>query len=207
MPPLILASTSPRRRELLALFEIPFTIRTANIDETRLPGEAPAALVQRLSREKALAVAEGLSEGVIVAADTVVVRGGRILGKPADPAEARQMLRRLRQGPHQVLSGLTVVDVASNRSLTRVNQTRVWMRPYTEAEIAAYVASGDPLDKAGAYGIQHQGFRPVARLEGCFVSVMGLPLGDLAEALAGFGVRVEAVGRRCAGYTGQACCR
>lgn len=205
--PLILASTSPRRRELLALFEMPFSVRSADVDEGRRPGETPAGLVQRLSRDKAAAVAGTVSAGLIVAADTVVVWRGRILGKPAGDNEARLILRRLRAEPHRVYSGLTVQDAASGRRVTRLNETRVWMRPYSDAEIDAYVASGDPLDKAGAYGIQHRGFRPVARIEGCFASVMGLPLADLAAALAEFGLTLSGLGQRCAAYTRHACCQ
>ena len=145
----------------------------------------------------------------------MVVLRDNILGKPKDPIEATQMLRDLRDRPHQVYSGLTVAAVDrsadcnphSMQMITRLHQSTVWMRPYTDAEIEAYVATGDPLDKAGAYGIQNKGFAPVARLEGCFASVMGFPLGELAAALRELGVSLPEIGRLCVGHTGQKCCQ
>jgi septum formation protein len=127
-------------------------------------------------------------EGLIVAADTLVVLEGEILGKPTDPAGATAMLRRLRGREHRVLSGLTLLDAISGREATEVVETRVWMRPVSNEEIAAYVASGDPLDKAGAYAIQHPGFHPVARLWGCAANVMGLPLCRLDALLRAWDV-------------------
>lgn len=227
-PCLVLASASPRRRELLAIFGLPFTVfRPAReIDETPLPAEKPAALVQRLSRLKAEAVLAELpplaalsfsppvdecahNRVVVIAADTEVALGDEILGKPAGPAEAALMLRRLRQRWHHVYSGLSLAchPPAGGELITRLHQSRVWMRPYTDAEIAAYVATGSPLDKAGAYGIQDGPFSPVERLEGCYASVMGLPLGELAAALQEMGLTLPAVGPRCAGYTGRPCCQ
>ena len=185
---LILASSSPRRRQLLALLGLPFTVVRAEVDERPLPGEDPAATARRLSRAKARAAAAHVGEGLIVAADTLVVLEGEILGKPADPAEATAMLRRLRGREHRVLSGLTLLDVASGREATEVVETRVWMRLTSDEEIAAYVSSGDPLDKAGAYAVQHAGFHPVARLWGCAANVMGLPLCRLDALLRALGV-------------------
>jgi MAF protein len=207
VPELILASASPRRRELLSLFGLPFRIHTTEIDEAPSSSELPADLVCRLSLAKATAVSKSLTEGVIIAADTVVVWCDQILGKPDSATQAVEMLRNLRQGPHLVLSAVTVLDQTSGRRETRLKRTTVWMRPYTQGEIEAYVASGDPLDKAGSYGIQNRTFRPVARIEGCFAGVMGLPLGDLAAALAEFGVSLERVSERCSGYTSHACCQ
>ncbi len=228
---LILASASPRRRELLALFDLPFTVLTpaqlphrSEVDETPHPGESPFNLVQRLSREKAAAVANHLnphllppearaaSRLVVVAADTIVVLNDDILGKPVSPADAVRMLRQLRRHKiHHVYSGVTVqaVPLAGNTAeppVTRVHTSRVWMRPYTDAEIEAYVASGDPLDKAGAYAIQHPEFAPVERLEGCFASVMGLPLGELAAALAEAKIPVSGTAERCTRYFNRVCC-
>lgn len=151
-------------------------MRVAEVDEAPRVDESPEATVRRLSQAKARAVARPLPAGLVLAADTLVVLGGEVLGKPADPAEATAMLRRLRGGPHQVLSAFTLVDVASGREYAEVVSTRVWMRNYTEAEVATYVASGEPMDKAGAYAIQDRDFGPVARLEGCPANVMGLPL-------------------------------
>lgn len=228
-PCLALASASPRRRELLAILGLPFTVvrPSRETDETPLPGEKPAALVQRLSRLKAEAVLAELpplaslsfsppvdecdpNRVVVIAADTEVALDDEILGKPAGPGEAALMLQRLRRRCHHVFSGLTVAcHPAAGRQLmvTRLHQSKVWMRPYTDAEIAAYVATGSPLDKAGAYGIQDGPFNPVERLEGCYASVMGLPLGELAAALQEVGLTLPAVGPRCAGYTGRPCCQ
>lgn len=194
MTRLILASQSPRRQRFLRDLGLTFTIMAADVDETPRPGETPVPLARRLAEEKAQAVAESLPAdappALIIAADTVVALGERLLGKPANADEAATMLARLRGSPHTVHSGVSVRSTADDRQLTRVNSTRVTLRAYTDAEIAAYVASGDPLDKAGAYAIQHPKFAPVARLEGCLSGVMGLPLGDLRDLLAAFGVEI-----------------
>jgi len=203
---LVLASGSSRRRELLSALGLPFVVAAAEVDEQQRPGEPPAALVQRLSRAKAVAVAARHPDAVIVGADTVVVLDGEVLGKPADAEDAVRMLRALRGRPHLVYSAVTALHVATGRQTTELSESGVWMRDYSDEEIAAYVASGDPLDKAGAYAIQHRDFAPVARIEGCYASVMGLPLGHLARALAGVGVTVPAdVAQVCAAATGAAC--
>jgi septum formation protein len=134
---------------------------------------------------------------------------GEILGKPGNTAEATQMLQQLRRQSHQVYSGLTVMLLSGQKShfITRLHQSTVWMRPYSDAEIAAYVASGDSLDKAGAYGIQNKVFAPVERLDGCFASVMGLPLGELAAAFREIGLSLPEVGPLCTGCTGYPCCQ
>lgn len=203
---LVLASASPRRQELLAALGLPFVVVAAEVDEQRRPGEPPAALVQRLSRAKAMAVAALHPNAVIVGADTVVVLDGEVLGKPADAGEAGRMLRALRGRPHLVYSAVTALHVATGCQATELSESRVWMRDYSDEEIVAYVASGDPLDKAGAYAIQHQGFVPVARIEGCYASVMGLPLGHLVRVLAAVGVTVPVdVAQACAAAIGAAC--
>lgn len=220
---IILASASPRRREFFELLGLPFKALTANVDETPRPGETPDVLVARLSAMKAASVvqalaasgahqaqelAEGLESGLVVAADTVVVVDDEILGKPVDARQAEHMLRQLRGRAHAVYSAVTVVETGSGRAVIHLSTTTVWMREYSQAEIEAYVASGDPLDKAGAYAIQHAGFRPVARIEGCYSGVMGLPLGALADALAHFGVALPVdVPTVCRGRTGHPCCR
>lgn len=226
-PFIILASTSPRRQELLKAIGLSFIVLPpAGVDETPLPGEPPANLVQRLSLLKAQAVAASLrqltppitgsaAKIIIIAADTEVAFAGRILGKPGGPAAATAMLQELRGHCHQVYSGLTMASLPYNSVdplqegifITRLHQSQVWMRAYSDADIAAYVASGDPLDKAGAYAIQHEGFTPVERLEGCFASVMGLPLGELAAACQEIGLALPAINRLCAGYTGYPCCQ
>jgi len=212
-----LASNSPRRRELMALGGWDFTVAPADVDETPLPGEAPAAYVRRLAVEKARAVGVRLAAGgaphgeadLIVAADTTVaellqVAGGpeAILGKPSGPQEAEAMLRRLRGRPHRVYTGLAVLRLADNRLFSDLCETQVFMRSYSDGELAAYVASGDPLDKAGAYAIQHRGFHPVERLAGCYANVMGLPLCALGLLLAQAGQPSPLNGRlpqACAG--------
>ena len=208
MTPIVLASASPRRRELFELLRLPFVVETARVDETPRPGEAPDVLVARLSATKAASVARQVGSGLIVAADTVVVLDDQILGKPRDAAHAVEMLRRLRNRAHVVHSGVTVAEGSSGRAAIHLTATTVWMRDYSDAEIEAYVTSGDPLDKAGAYAIQHLGFRPVARIEGCYTGVVGLPLGALADGLTHFGlappVEVAAV---CQAWTGHPCCR
>lgn len=204
--PLILASASPRRQQLLALLGLPFLVVAADIDERPRQGEDPAHLVVRLSLAKACAVARQEFGGLVIASDTVVVFEGQILGKPADEEEASAMLRRMRGRPHTVYSGLALVDTATGRDVTDLAETRVWMRDYADDEIARYVASGDPLDKAGAYAIQDGRFRPAARVEGCYTSVMGLPLCHLYHALALLGrMPPQTPVASCRDFTGHDC--
>lgn len=179
----VLASNSPRRRQLLALAGVPFTVCSADVDERPYPGEPAGSCVVRLARMKAQAAATTLKTGgaVLLSFDTLVV-DREILGKPAGPEEAVRVLRQLRGRPHQVFTGLVVSDPVG-RVETDVCVTTVPMRNYSEAEILAYVQSGDPLDKAGSYAIQHPGFHPVEGLVGCYASVMGLPLCHLARTL------------------------
>lgn len=201
----ILASASPRRRELLALFGRPFEVLPADIDETN-HGDVPAEeFVQALSRAKARAAAERAAGGLVIACDTIVVLDGRILGKPASPAEAREMLMALRGRPHQVMTAVTVLDTAGGQERTACDITEVRMRPYTDAEIEEYAASGDPMDKAGAYAIQHAGFRPVEAVQGCYASVMGLPLCLLYRLLREAGEDIEPPAAACQRHTGWQC--
>lgn len=207
---LILASNSPRRRQLLGLTGWTFDSIAADIDEQPLPGEDPRAYVLRLAEEKARCILAGLTgvaqEGAVVAADTTVVMDGEILGKPRDAAEAEQMLRQLRGRSHQVYSGLVVLGLDNRPIRSAVIATEVHMRAYRDDEILAYVASGDPLDKAGAYAIQHREFHPVDSLNGCYANVIGLPLCHLArmltEILPAPEVSPLAV---CGGATGEVC--
>lgn len=196
---LLLASQSPRRRELLSLAGWTFRVAAAEVDETPLPGEAPAAYVLRLAESKVHAVADHASPGwLVVGADTAVVDGDEILGKPADAAEASRILQRLRGRTHQVHSAIAVLRVDDGHLLTDHCVTEVPMRAYSETEVMAYVRSGDPLDKAGAYAIQHPDFRPVAHLDGCYASVMGLPLCHLARTLKRLGFKPpDDVPERC----------
>ena len=173
---LVLASVSPRRRQLLTLLGIPFIARGAAVDESQLDGETPTDLVVRVSRAKAYAMRAVRRDELVVAAYTVVVLDGQILGKPRDAGEAAAMLSRLRGRSHLVYTGVSVWQPATWRMINELASSVVWMRDYTDAEIEAYVATGDPLDKAGAYAIQHRGFAPVDRIEGCWLTVMGLSL-------------------------------
>lgn len=157
----------------------------ADVDELDRPGEGPAEMAVRLSQLKARVVSFRSPGSLIVSADTLVCLDGAILGKPADDAQAVAMLRSLRGRPHQVYSGVTLID-ETGVERTELALTTVWMRDYNDAEIGAYVASGDPLDKAGGYAIQHRELSPVSRVDGCYANVMGLPLchlfGTLREA-------------------------
>ena len=190
---LVLASNSPRRRELLALGGWQFERDVADINEDVRPGEEPAAYVERLAREKASTILPRRQPGqVIIGSDTTVVLDGEILGKPADAAEARAMLTRLRGREHQVYTGIAILRVSDQTLLSDVCLTQVPMRNYTDTEMDAYIASGDPLDKAGAYGIQNPQFQPVINMQGCYASVMGLPLCHLTVLLRQFEIHPQA---------------
>ncbi|MFZ2489470.1 MAG: Maf family protein [Anaerolineae bacterium] len=205
MVSLILASSSPRRQELLRRLGVPFEVTTADLDESQQPGEAPLALVQRLARAKALAVAARRPGCAVLGADTIVVLDDLVLGKPANAAEATAMLRSLRDRTHWVWSAVYARNPQNGREAAALNGSQVWMRSYSDAEIAAYVDSGDPLDKAGAYAIQHRQFAPVARIIGCYSSVMGFPLNDIARLLCEIGLNVPGdVAATCASPFG--CC-
>jgi MAF protein len=191
-PVLILASNSPRRRQLLALTGRDFLVRPSDVDETPLPGEPPERYTLRLAEDKArLAAGYVPAEAWIIASDTTVALDGRILGKPEDAAEARAMLTALRGREHDVYTAVALYQPASGRLLSEVCHTGVTMRAYTDAEMEAYIATGDPMDKAGAYGIQHAGFSCVAALDGCYASVMGFPLCHLERLMRRIGLGAE----------------
>ena len=177
---LILASGSPRRKELLGLFGIPFTDRAADIDETMNPAGNPFDEVARLSREKALAVPRG-EDDVVIAADTIVVCNGRVLGKPKSEAQAAEMLTMLSGQAHQVMTGCTLLR--GNRQQTFTEVTDLHFRPLSQGEIRRYVATGEPMDKAGAYGIQGGAALFCTRMEGDYYNVMGLPVCRLWQSL------------------------
>ena len=180
MKNLILASASPRRRELLSLFGIPFTVRVADIDEAMDPTKSPCDEVARVSCRKALAVERG-PEDVVVAADTIVVCAGRVLGKPHSREEAMAMLQLLSGREHQVMTGCTVLCGDRRETFTEV--TDLTFRPLSEAEIRRYVASGEPMDKAGAYGIQGGAALFCPGIRGDYYNVMGLPVCRLGTVL------------------------
>jgi len=182
---ILLASTSPRRRELVSWPGFPVQTRAVAVDERPRPGETPPDYVQRLAIAKARAGGPLAPRGwVVVGGDTVVVLRGRILGKPAHEDEARAMLRALRGREHRVFGGVAVYRPEDGALWSTWVATRVHMRPLSDAELEAYIADGDPLDKAGAYAIQNRTFRPVERIEGCFANVVGLPLCHLAQGIA-----------------------
>lgn len=182
--PLILASGSPRRRELLDLMELTYTVETPNVDES-FSGR-PSETVMEISRRKAAAVAARHSDSIIIAADTLVFADGA-LGKPHTPERAKEMLRSLAGNWHHVYTGITVINTRSGRILHNVDKTRVHLVPMTEQEIDAYVATGEPLDKAGAYGIQGMGGMFVDRIDGSYSNVVGLPMSMLRIMLAQVG--------------------
>ena len=177
---LILASGSPRRKELLGLFGIPFAVRAADIDETMDPEKAPFDEVARVSRAKAMTVPRQ-QEDVVIAADTIVVCQGKVLGKPADPAEAVKMLTLLSGRDHQVMTGCTVLRDEKCETFTEV--TDLHFRSLSKKEIEKYVATGEPMDKAGAYGIQGGAALFCERMVGDYYNVMGLPVCRLGQTL------------------------
>ena len=180
---LILASASPRRAELLRQAGTPFKIIIPDIAEDKFNSLPPYEMVIQLSFEKALAVSEHLEEGIVIAADTVVLHRGVAIGKPVDQKEALQTLRLLSGDQHLVLTGLTVLDAATGKYEKRTSTTKVWMASLTETELDAYVATGEPLDKAGAYGIQGKAALFVEKIDGCYFNVVGLPLNLLYNML------------------------
>ena len=253
---ILLASASPRRRELIKLLGLPVDTTSVDIDEVPLPGEGADEMAKRLSLEKARAVFGSSSlrahpermrnevkqeskdakqsppfapeiasshssiplrsiadaprndelNLIILASDTVVSLDGEPLGKPRDAADARSMLRRLRGRVHQVYTAITLIDLASDRSITDLACSDVPMRNYTDEEIEVYIASGDPFDKAGAYAIQHTGFHPVENFAQCYANVMGLPLCHVVGALRQLGVEpLNDVPAACQSHLGYVC--
>lgn len=186
VPHVILASQSPRRRELLGLIGIPHTVMPADIDETVMPHEAPVPHCERLAREKAHALAVRHPDAVVIAADTIVVLDGAILGKPADVADARRMVRMLSGRSHTVHTAIAVAR--DGRTESAVESVEVTFRALTDEEIDAYVATGESMDKAGAYGIQGWGATIVERVNGDYFSVMGLGLRRLIDLLGRIGI-------------------
>ncbi|MBI2865491.1 MAG: septum formation inhibitor Maf [Chloroflexi bacterium] len=184
---LTLASASPRRRGLLARLGLPFIVLPVDVDERLLPGEPPVEFAQRVALAKAEAAVPMTRGGFVLGADTIVVLNGAILGKPKDRQEALAMLDALRGRDHAVMTAVAIINASTGGTFSSVVTTRVWMRPYTDAEIAAYIDSGDPFDKAGAYAIQSPDFHPVARLEGCYNNVVGLPLCEVVNGLLAAG--------------------
>jgi len=186
--PIILASNSPRRRDLLRQVGVVFTSDAADVDERVLPGEKPDIYAVRVALDKARVVAARTAAGIVVAADTVVVLDDAILGKPMDDCDAERMLAKLSGKMHRVITGLAVLDTGTGKTRTESADTRVWFRTLTQDQIVSYVSTGESLDKAGAYGIQGKGSLLIDRIEGCYFNVVGLPLLLLDRMLADFGI-------------------
>jgi septum formation protein len=178
--PLVLASQSPRRAEILRQAGIPFTVRAAPVDETQLAGEAPVDYVVRLARQKSAAIDADADE-IVIGADTTVVVDGLVLGKPDDEADARRMLFLLAGRRHEVITGICLRRGAALMVDHAV--TAVWFAPMTQSEIAGYAASGEPMDKAGAYAIQGLASKFITRIDGCYFNVVGLPVALLYRHL------------------------
>ena len=181
-PQLILASASPRRRELLARLNRPFRVVPPRADETLPKGEPPERAACILARRKAESVAAREIRGLVLGADTLVVAGEAVIGKPRDAHHAAEILTLLSSQPHDVITGICILDTATGRSHEAFDRTRITMRPMTSEQIQEYIASGEPMGKAGAYAIQETGDRFVERVEGSFSNVVGLPL-ELLERL------------------------
>ncbi len=190
MRKIILASASPRRKELLEKIGLKFEVEPGDCEEIVDTSLEVREVVRRLSREKAEGVARKHRNAVIIAADTIVLMGDKILGKPHSQAEAKKMLRTLSGKSHIVITGFTIIDTAGKRILSKAVETKVYIRELNPKEIDAYVESGEPLDKAGAYGIQGLGSVIVEKVEGDYFNVVGLPLSALAESLKEFGIDI-----------------
>jgi septum formation protein len=191
MQQLILASASPRRADILRQLGLQFTIRASYLDEEQFDQPmTPTAMVMNLAFRKAQRVSQSVSEGLIIGADTIVVIEEEILGKPESPATAMAMLSRLNGKEHSVFTGLALLKVPGGRSLISFEETKVQFRCLETAEIASYVATGEPLDKAGAYGIQGKGAILVEKINGCYFNVVGLPVAKLVTMFKEFGVSI-----------------
>ncbi|TDF97634.1 Maf family protein [Paenibacillus piri] len=192
---LILASSSPRRQELIRTLRLPYEIRVSDVNEDTGPGLAPAEIVEQLSGRKAAAVCEMYKSelpenGIIIGSDTVVVLEGRVLGKPRDERDAFGMLSALQGRAHHVYSGVALLDVATGQTLVDHQVTAVYMKPLTGGQIERYIRTGEPMDKAGSYAIQGLGATIVERIEGDYFNVVGLPISLLSELLERLGITV-----------------
>ncbi|GGK15944.1 Maf-like protein [Caldalkalibacillus thermarum] len=195
LTPVILASSSPRRKELLDRLGLSFRLHPSKADETFDPQDSPSTIVQKLAHRKAADVARHYDKGLVIGADTMVVFNGEILGKPKDDQEAFEMLSRLQGEVHTVYSGLAVIDVTDGQACVGYQATKVHMRPLTPEEIKTYIATGEPMDKAGSYAIQGLGAILVDKIEGDYFTVVGLPVALLAQFLHQFGLNVLTVAR------------
>ncbi len=204
--PLLLASASPRRRQLLSLLSLPYEVTTSPIDEDAVQAQFRGPneqLAQWLAEQKALGIhtLPKTAGRLVITADTTVLLDDNVLGKPRDVTHARELLLSLRNHWHRVITGVSVSRIVEGKLQMRSASctTPVLMRPYSEEEIMAYIATGDPLDKAGSYGIQHPSFQPTARISGCYLNVVGLPVCTLVNLLAEFDVYPTTKGREGSG--------
>jgi septum formation protein len=206
-PKLILASVSPRRRELLAKLGYPFEVQSSGVEEHAQAGKTPPETAVALAGKKAETVAESLDRGVVLAADTVIDMNGTLLGKPEDTGAAFHMLRLLAGRMHRVVTGMALVDAKDGRKVSVGVETEVTMLDYETLEIEEYVQTGEPLDKAGAYAIQGRGSSLVAAIEGCYNNVVGLPLCEVVTRLKEFGIRLGTDATVCQSPSGDVCPR
>lgn len=190
MKNIVLASASPRRKEILALTDLRFRVEPSDYEETLDNAIKPHKLAKRLSLEKARAIAGKYRDALIIAADTFIVFRGKLLGKPHTSKEARKMLRLLNGKSHSVITGYTILDTGTGQKITRSIETKVWFKKMSSQELDAYVATREPIGKAGAYAIQGCGAVIVKKIEGDYLNVVGLPLFDLAESLKKFGINL-----------------
>lgn len=189
-PKIILASTSPRRRELFEKLRLPFTIEESGYEEDMTLKMPPVKLAKTLSYGKALAVAKRHKNGIVIGADTFVALGNQLLGKPKGKADAERMLKKISGKRVDILTGLTVIDIISGKKISVTDITKVYIKKLSQSEINNYIASGEPMDKAGAFAIQGLGAVIIKKVEGDFMCAMGLPLFVLAKELKKLGVDV-----------------
>ncbi|MEW6066047.1 septum formation protein Maf [Desulforamulus profundi] len=190
MRPIILASASPRRQELLANLGLEFEVKVSEVDETLDENMPAAQQVEKLAERKASVVAAQSTKGLVIGADTLVVLGGKPLGKPADREEAVQMLKSLQGRSHEVFTGLAVIDAATGQSVVTHQATAVRFKPLSSEQIQRYVDTGEPMGKAGAYAVQGKASIFIDSIRGCYFNVVGLPVAKLADALRMFGVEI-----------------
>lgn len=189
MKKIILASGSPRRRELMKLLGVPFEVVISDFDESSIKIKDPGKFVERLSFEKAKAVAVRYKEAIVIGADTAVVLGKQILGKPLDELDAGKMLSSLSGMEHLIITGLTVIDGTNRKTETKSITSKVKMKKLSRDEIMAYIATGEPMDRAGAYAVNERGGLFVEKIDGDFFSIVGLPMKDLRKILLKLGVK------------------
>jgi septum formation protein len=188
---IILASSSPRRRELLSALGMPFEVIAPDIDETLMDGEKPVEFCIRASYDKAHAIAQHHTEAIVLGADTVVVVDNTVLGKPENKTEAAKFLTMLQGRSHDVFTGYSIIEKSKEKSISKVIHSKVYFRDMTAEEISWYISTGEPMDKAGAYGLQGIGALFVDKIEGSYTNVIGLPLSDVYEDLKNLGISLK----------------